>query len=201
MTKFQNKYRIESTRLPEWDYSNPGLYFVTICTKNMIEWFGRVSDGKMKLNSLGEVVAKEWRYTPKIRNYVELFEWVIMPNHFHGIIGVNETVEPTGSVVSNKKESTGSVGTNSNETIQRIVSTTLKPDSLGSIIGQFKSVCTKRIRKTINPRFGWQPLFWDHIIRNEKSFDRIQKYILLNPQNWTRDKNNRNMDMDFAKKL
>jgi len=106
MTKFQNKYRIESTRLPEWDYSNPGLYFVTICTKNMIEWFGRVSDGKMKLNSLGEVVAKEWRYTPKIRNYVELFEWVIMPNHFHGIIGINETVEPTGSVVSNKKEST-----------------------------------------------------------------------------------------------
>ena len=74
------------------------------------------------------------------------------------------------------------------ETIRRIVSTTLKPNSLGSIIGQFKSVTTKRIRKMGYSDFGWQSRFHDHIIRNEVSFHRIKEYILNNPQRWEFDK-------------
>ncbi|MDP6756049.1 MAG: transposase [Candidatus Marinimicrobia bacterium] len=209
MSKFNNKYRVESTRLPHWDYSNPGLYFITICTQSMVEWFGDVVEGKMQLNPIGKIVAEEWVNTPKIRGYIELYDWIVMPNHFHGIIGINPNVETTEPAVSNDNktirrivskhgEKTKSV---TNKTTEPVVSTTLKPDSLGSIIGQFKSVCTKRIRKYHNPKFSWQSRFWDHVIRNEHSFERIIEYIRLNPQNWERDKNNRNSDSEFVKKL
>ncbi len=81
--------RIESTRLPHWDYSNPGMYFVTICTKNFQCWLGDVVDGEMVLNAMGEIAADEWLKTSEIRKNVEFDEWIVMPNHVHGIIGIN----------------------------------------------------------------------------------------------------------------
>jgi len=126
MDHYQGKYRISSARLPGWDYASAGYYFVTIVTQGHIPYFGEIVDGKMHLSPIGAIVADEWTKTPQIRPNVQMDEWVIMPNHIHGIINIIEV-----------------------ETPRRGVSTTAwKPNTLGSILNQFKSVCTKRIRLT-----------------------------------------------------
>jgi REP element-mobilizing transposase RayT len=86
MALFKNKYRIESTRLTGWNYGLPGLYFITICTKPRLDWFRNVINGKMELNSIGIFVRNEWIYTSKMRKNIILDEFVIMPDHIHGII-------------------------------------------------------------------------------------------------------------------
>ena len=182
---FKNKYRIESARLNGWDYSQPWWYYVTICTKGMKEWFGEVKNGEMVLNNPGKIVEEEWLKTEKIRAKVKLDYYVVMPNHFHGIVIIegpehlNKThklidVETHRRCVSNK---------NKKETDHRSVST--KTNNLSSIILQFKSVCTKRIRKSGHKSFQWQSRFYDHIIRNEKGLYRIRKYIDENPFKWS----------------
>jgi len=172
MTVFKGKYRIESTRLSGWDYTSAGWYFVTICTRNSVCSFGDIIDGNMYLSPIGEIVAEEWQKTPHIRPNVMLDEWVTMPNHLHGII----VIAPV-------------------ETARWAVSTTrtpprLKAGSLGAIIGQIKSVCTKRIWAAGYTGFAWQTRFYDHIIRNETSLNRIRRYIVNNPAKWEEDKYN-----------
>ena len=169
MTLYKGKYRVESARLKGWDYSAPGYYFVTICTKDRKCFLGRVVDGKMLLSKTGMIVAEEWQKTEKIRKNVDLDVWGIMPNHIHGILILLE--KPVNV-----------------ETTHQVVSTTLKPNSLGSIVGQFKSVSTKRIRKMGCIDFGWQSRFHDHIIRDDKALNNIRKYILENPLKWQSDK-------------
>ena len=173
--KYQNKYRIDSTRLKEWDYSTLWWYYVTICTTNFKNWFGEIKKGKMILNDLGRIVEEEWLNTKEIRSNVDLDYYVIMPNHFHGNLIILD-VETSRRDVSKEME-----------TGHRPVSTQLKPNSLGSTIGQFKSVCTKRIHKLGFTDFQWQSRFYDHIIRNEADLRRIRNYIQNNPLKWELD--------------
>ncbi|HEV8717686.1 MAG TPA: transposase [Candidatus Binatia bacterium] len=176
MSLFRQKYRVESTRLQTWDYRAAGWYFVTICTYGGICFFGDVVDGEVRLSEIGKIVAEEWQRAEQVRSYVVLDQWVIMPNHMHGIVVIGNGAVP--SVV---------------ETPRRGVSTALsrwKPNSLGSIIGQFKSVCTKRIWATGFRDFAWQSRFHDHVIRNEKSLNDIREYIINNPMKWELDKDN-----------
>ena len=177
MTKFMDQYRTESTRLPGWDYASAGWYFVTFCTRGHTYFLGEVAQGDMRLSPIGEIVAEEWQKTPQIRPNVMLDEWIIMPNHVHGIVAI------TG---------TAAVETAAVETARRAVSTTaqLKPGSLGAIIGQVKSICTKRIWAAGCTDFAWQTRFYDHIIRDEASLHRIRAYIANNPAQWEQDKNN-----------
>ena len=172
---YKSKYRIESTRLKEWDYSTPWWYYVTICTKNFKHWFGEVKNGKMILNDLGKIVEEEWLKTKEIRSNVDLDYYVIMPNHFHGNLIILD-VETSRRDVSMERE-----------TGHRPVSTQLQPNSLGSIIGQFKSICTKRIHNLGYTQFQWQPRFYDHIIRNDSDLRRIRNYIQNNPFKWELD--------------
>jgi REP element-mobilizing transposase RayT len=175
MDRFQGKYRIPSARLPGWDYASAGYYFVTIVTHGRIPYFGEILAGKMHLSPIGAIVAEEWSKTPQIRPNIQLDEWVIMPNHLHGIIIITTVETPRRGV----------------STERRGVSTKAwKPNTLGSILNQFKSVCTKRIRLACNPDFGWQPRFHDHIIRDEKSLERIRAYIRYNPLQWSQDGEN-----------
>ncbi|MCA1994636.1 MAG: hypothetical protein LDL41_21715, partial [Coleofasciculus sp. S288] len=96
MTLYKNKYRIESARCQNWDYTSNGYYFVTICTQNREYFFGDVMADKMQLSPIGKIVAEEWQKTAQIRSYIELDEWVIMPNHLHGIIIIkNQPPEET----------------------------------------------------------------------------------------------------------
>ena len=192
MTLFKKKYRIESTRLKGWDYSSAGMYFVTICTRNRECLFGDVVNGEMHLSRIGEIVAEEWQNTPQVRPYVELDEWIVMPNHIHGIIVITDAVETFRRNVSITQTFRRNVSIT--QTFHRNVSTTnpsrLKPRSIGSIIGQIKSICTKRISGEDFKGFNWQERFWDEIIWNERTLNAIRTYIINNPANWDKDKDN-----------
>jgi len=171
MTLFNNKYRVETTRLKNWDYGSAAPYFITICTINGEHFFGELQNDKMSLNAIGLTVKNEWERTPQIRPDMNLTlnEFVIMPNHFHAIIciGENRFNKNTKDVEGNK----------------------FSPQSknLGAIIGGFKSSVSKKVRAII-PHFGWQERYHDNVIRDDESYLRIQQYILNNPKNWKDDK-------------
>ena len=179
MDKFKNKYRISSARLQNWDYGSPGLYFITICTKDRKHYFGEIKNDEMILNQLGLIVNSEWEKTPIIRPdmNLELEEFITMPNHFHGIIMIGE----------NEFNKRG----DGRDAMHRVSTTANKfgPQSknLGSIMRGFKSAVTT-LAKKLNIEFGWQERFHDHIIRNHDELVRISDYIKTNPQNWKDDK-------------
>jgi REP element-mobilizing transposase RayT len=163
----KGKYRIESARLPGWDYRSAGYYFITICTRAQVCWLGKIIDGTAYVSPLGLIVAEEWWRTPYIRPYVQLDVYQVMPNHFHGILVITESQATSEDHAAESR---------------------IQADSVGSIIGQFKSVCTKRIRDLGEATFGWQSRFHDHIIRSEEELDRIRAYILGNPGKWYEDR-------------
>jgi REP element-mobilizing transposase RayT len=178
MDKFQNEYRIPSSRLQNWDYGLPGLYFITVCTKNREHYFGKITNGEMKLNELGSFAHSEWIKSPVMRPdmNLELGEFVVMPNHFHGImiIGENEFNRD---------------GRDAMHRVSTSPANKFGPQSknLGSIMRGFKSSVTT-YSKILNVEFGWQERFHDHIIRSHDEFMRISNYILNNPRNWKDDK-------------
>lgn len=166
-----NGHRIESTRLPGWDYTTNAYYFVTICTRERLPFLGDIINGRVALSNAGKIVDEEWRRTTDVRPDVAIDEYVVMPNHVHGIIVLNRAESNT--IVTPEKTSHRGVSTSR-----------LAAGSLGAIIGQFKSVCTKRIRVAGIADFGWQLRFYDHIIRDDKSLDNIRQYIVNNPLKW-----------------
>ena len=201
MTLFKNKYRIESTRLKGWDYSATGVYFVTLCTRDRKCFFGEVVNGETNLSPIGDIVAEEWQKTAAIRPNVELDVWIVMPNHLHGIIIINQpSVETFRRNVSTRNVSTRNVSTRNASTRNastRNVSTRdvpmaprLKSGSLGAIIGQFKSACAKRVWAAGFRDFAWQARFYDRIIRDETALHRARAYTADNPAKWDRDRDN-----------
>ncbi|MEA3485852.1 MAG: transposase [Candidatus Aerophobetes bacterium] len=196
--KYKNKYRISSARLQSWDYGSNAMYFVTICTQNRQHYFGEIINDEMQLSELGKHVEKEWLKTPDIRPdmNLELDTFVVMPNHFHGIIGIgkNEYNMQRGSERRDAmhRVSTTTTNANTNATTpdnQTEYTNQFGPQSknLASIIRGFKSSVTTYARKN-NLEFEWQPRFHDHIIRDDKSYKNIVNYIITNPQNWETDK-------------
>ena len=177
-TFFANKYRIKSTRLKNWDYSTPWWYFVTICTKDSSCYFGRINNGKIALTKTGKIVAEEWQKTEQIRQNVDLDEWVVMPNHLHGIIIITAS-DPVETHCNASLQNDGyknKFGPQSN--------------NLASIIRGFKGIVTKRIRLTTYKNFSWQTRFYDRIIRNDKALYKIRNYIHYNPEMWDKDEEN-----------
>lgn len=184
MAKFNHKYRIESARLKSWDYAQKGVYYVTICTANREHFFGKIENEYMTLSEIGKIAEEEWKKTPEIRPDInlELGEFVVMPNHFHGIvfIGNNEFNDGYG------RDAMHRVSTD------EIYKNEFGPQSknLSSIIRGFKSAVTVQGRK-LNPDFGWQSRFHDHIIRNPQSYEVISQYIIDNPKKWVDDEFNK----------
>jgi putative transposase len=168
MKKFQNKYRIESARLSSWDYSRPGSYFITICTKKRNHFFGEIINEIMHLNEIGLIADSGWRMIPGHYENMMLDEFVVMPNHIHGIIIINDisVVVEAGHAPSLPQP---------------------PKNTVSNMVGSFKSAVTK-LARPINPDFGWQSRFHDHIIRNQAEFIRISNYIINNPANWDSDK-------------
>ncbi len=177
MTLYKNKYRIESTRLKGWDYSNDGYYFITICTKNRNYFFGEIIDGKMKLNAVGKLAEKFWLQIPLQFEYAKLDVFVVMPNHIHVILVIDKTNVCRDTI---NRVSTGGITKNHNPMLH---------DNVSRIIRWYKGRTTFESRK-INTEFGWQSRFYDHIVRNEKSIMAIREYIINNPKMWQRDRNN-----------
>lgn len=200
--KFNNRYRIPSARLQSWNYANSGLYFVTICTKSHEHYFGEIIDGEMQLSEIGKIVESEWIKTFEMRPdmNLEMDEYVVMPNHFHAIIIIGENRYNTHC--GNAMPCTDTMPNNgamSCRDAMHCVSTTpaqtktnkFGPQSknLSSVIRGFKIGVTTNARK-IDPNFEWQPRFYDHIIRNSKSLEKIQHYIFNNPLKWKDDEYN-----------
>jgi REP element-mobilizing transposase RayT len=204
-----------SIRLKGYDYSQPGLYFITLCTQNRLHLFGEIKNGEMILNEAGKIAKEEWEKTAKIRKNISLGAFIIMPNHFHAIISIDYQIK------NNKSGNQDSEFKSPSNTI-------------GAIIRGYKAATTKRIKELFYkekkdsekkdlsekatgeknsgdsatgdiatgvlqyapslyapiPRKGsiWQRNYYEHIIRNEKAYNNITQYIINNPKNWGKDK-------------
>ncbi len=192
--KFKDKYRIKSARLQNWDYSASGMYFITICTANRKYFFGEIENGKMQLNEIGQCVKQQWLKTFEMRPdmNLQMGEYMVMPNHFHAIIiiGDNQYNMKRGANAQrggddHRRDATHCVSTTTNASTNKFGS---QHKNLASIVRGFKSSVTTMARKNGNTNFGWQPRFYDHIIRNNKSFETISNYIINNPLKWEEDK-------------
>ena len=187
------KHRRRSIRLRGYDYTQPGGYFVTIVTQNRERLFGEVVNGKMVLNTFGQIIDYQWQRLPQHFGHIRLDAYQIMPDHFHGIIIITKKA---GSEQGNDARDTGDgdgSGTTRNRQAQRRIQphpdTRLNgtaPGSLGAIMQNFQSVTTRkinRIRKTPGQKL-WLRNYWEHIIRDENDLNRIRKYIINNPLHW-----------------
>ena len=162
-----------SLRFRDFDYSEPRAYFVTLVTYDCASLFGEVVNDGVLLSQLGKVVAETWLWLPKQYPHVDLDEFVVMPNHLHGIVWLAGPLSGTGD--------------------SRIAPTNAggrKP--LGRLIGAFKTVSGKRVNTALGTpgRPLWQRDFYDHVIRNERDLDRIREYIRNNPLQWEMDEEN-----------
>jgi Transposase IS200 like. len=178
MVSKHNSYlhRRHSIRLRGYDYSQPGAYFVTICTQNHESLLGEIVDEKMRLNTFGRIVEHEWLRTPILRPNVVLDVFVVMPNHFHAIVMITDN----GRGVSQYAPT-------ANQPPLRSPSQTI-----GAIVRGFKSVTTKRINQTrqMSDAQVWQRNYYEHIIRGEEEANRIRQYVVHNPNCWAEDKDN-----------
>jgi hypothetical protein len=190
MDKFQEKYRIPSARLQNWDYGWAAAYFVTICTANRECDFGEVKNGEIRLTNIGVLPDVFWY---EIRNHtknIEMDVFVIMPNQVHGILILqgNENkinVETRHALSLQTKQSDAS-----NQSEQAIGQQRFQnqgKNTLSSIIGSYKSAVSKHTHR-LGYNYTWQSSFHDHIIRDKESHYNIQQYIINNPLNWENDK-------------
>jgi len=190
MTFDPEKHHRRSIRLRNYDYSQPGAYFVTICTYQKQSWFGEIKNGQMYLNQLGKIVADEWLKTCKIRPNFQLDEWVIMPNHFHGIVIINDYSGDDQSLGAGNRPLDLGAGNLPLDLGARDAPLQQKPNSLSSCIAGFKSAVTKRInllrQNTDTPI--WQRNYYESILRDEKYLAVVREYIINNPKNWPNDR-------------
>jgi putative transposase len=179
------QYHRKSTRKPGWDYTRPGRYFITIWVKGGLSYFGKIVNNKVILSKYGKIVEQKWLEIEKKRENIKLDEFIVMPNHLHGIIIITHRIKSV-----NTSQTDNSYNTRSGRLFR------LKANSIGSITGQFKSNCKKKIEKLLQyesmdtPYFSWHRNYHDHIIRSENELKNIRKYILNNSKNWDDDKFN-----------
>ncbi len=204
--KYQNKYRIKSARLKNWDYGSNAAYFVTICTHNREDYFGEINNGTMKLSNIGQLANTYWNKIPAHFPFVELGAFVIMPNHVHGIIVIDKLIDDDGTLRGDNGDdndnhdgngvheetlhATSLLSQNDRNKNIAMASISPKKGTLSTIIRSYKSVVTKNAR-SIDHDFSWQSRFHDHIIRNDRSYRTITDYIINNPLVWNKDKFNR----------
>lgn len=163
-----------SVRFRGFDYARTGEYFLTLVAHHRQCLFGDIVDGRMERTFLGEIVSSEWLKTPRIRPEIELDEWVIMPNHLHGIIRI-------------------SVGADSVRPI-KITGLFRQPRTLGAFVAGFKAAVTRAIRQRLHSHDKpiWQRNYYEHIVRNWKDLNRVRDYIRSNVKNWADDDENPN---------
>ena len=182
-----NIHHRRSVRLKEFDYSRPGEYFVTICTYNRECILGEIVNGELRLNELGRRTEKCWMEIPDHFPYVELDEFVVMPNHIHGLICILEN--DVGKDLINQ------ILTRKNQFVKPVINFPLMKNPkliLGKIIRYYKARTCKLVHDAGRPEFRWQSSYYEHIIQNNKDLNNIREYILNNPLKWWFDEENPN---------
>lgn len=220
MDKYKNKYRIQSHRRPDWNYSGEGIYFITLVTQNRECNLGQIlnRDGKpsIKLSDFGIIVQNEWANSFQIRQELFCDEYIIMPNHLHAIVVLTQTDDRgrlddggglDGGVGDSHVETHGRASlpsqtrSDNNPNHPPNPNFIRKPRSISSFMAGFKSAVNSKIDDFIDahqlnvPKFHrnnhfFQPNYYDHIIRNEGEYQRIKTYIINNPSRWHQDKFN-----------
>jgi len=170
-----NRHHRRSIRLPGYDYTSPGAYFITICTQDRQCLFGEIADGKVVLNAAGEMVEAVWNGLPDRFPEISTDEFIVMPNHFHGIIW------NVGAPL------VGALDPPNPEPIQT------RASRLGAAIGAFKSQTTNAYIHGVNTHGWsafrgrlWQRNYYERIIRNEEELQRLRGYMAGNPGRWLR---------------
>lgn len=223
MTLYKNKYRIEPARLKYFDYGSNVAYFITICTKNRINYFGNIVEtdyypspkhnnktdnnlppqhnnkthncASLHATQIGQIAINYWQQIPQHFPFVILDEFVIMPNHIHGIIIINKPpVETDNNPSPQHNYKTDNNPSNIQKT-DNYPSLQWQPNKFGSqsqnlasIVRGFKS-SVKRFANKNNIQFEWQERYWDRVIRDDDELANIRTYIFNNPQNWINDEN------------
>ncbi len=177
-------HKRKSIRLKDYDYSKEGMYFITICTYNKEGLFGKIIDGKMILNNVGEIVKRELLKTNEIRKNVKINNWVIMPNHIHFLIEILGGFPSGKPLQNNSLKNVGVLPLANPEKNQN----KLKANTIGSIVNQIKSKVTKEVRKETEIYSVWQRNYYENIIKNEEIYIKVSEYIENNPLKWEEDK-------------
>ena len=198
-----------SIRFKGYDYTQAGLYFITICCQNRACLFGEIENGKMMLNDAGAIANDCWLNIPNHFPNAILHEYVIMPNHVHGIIelvGANNhspvselhSPETVGANQYSPKTALHSPETNQHspknvpvigDNRAKNVSPLRSPSkTVGSVVRGFKIGVTKWMRQNTDTFYIWQRNYWEHIIRDDISYENISQYIINNPTKWNNDK-------------
>ena len=180
----------QSIRLRDYDYSHAGAYVVTVCAWQRECLFGEVVDGEMRLSAFGEIVQEDWQLTAVLRDNTRLDEFVIMPNHFHAIIFIDDrrgtACRPLGfNVVTDKDQGTAHRAPTAELFGRPVVG------SLPTIIRSFKSAATKHINRLRNNPGApvWQRNYYERVIRDDQELHAIRQYIINNPIKWADDEN------------
>jgi REP element-mobilizing transposase RayT len=171
MTLNSDIHQRRSIRLKDYDYSQAGAYFVTICTHRKECSLGDIRDGNIELTAVGKIASKYWTEIPEHFIGAELDEFVVMPNHIHGIV----MIKP--------------VGVQNFEPLQHKYQHTISK-SIGSIIRAYKSMVSHWCKSNGHDHFRWQRNYYEHVIRNEDDLNEIRKYIMNNPLKWDLDSEN-----------
>lgn len=166
-----NKHNRKSVRWNNYDYSREGSYFITINTKDKFPYFGEIRNGILCISNLGQIAYNEWLNTLSLRRNIDLGCFVIMPNHIHAIVFINQQILDNNKDENSVAEYKNKFGPQRN--------------NLSSIIRGFKASCTKQIQLCGASEFAWQPRFHDRVIRNYEELIRIEEYIENNIANWT----------------
>lgn len=209
--KYQNRYRIPSTRLQNWDYRWDAIYFVTICTKNRHHFFGEIVNGKMQLSPVGTIADNLWHELTNHFDNIELGAFVVMPNHIHGIIVINNVINGIDEIdgvdgcngINGGNDSPSSLcdsPSSSCDFPSPCTQQMIQPPktigqqrfqhqgskTLSSIVGSYKSAVSRHAHQ-LGYDFSWQSRFYDIIVRNRSAMIKIQSYIWNNPINWKED--------------
>ncbi len=189
-----DKHHRRSIRLQGYDYSQPGIYFITLCTQNHECLFGEILNGEMRLNEFGKMTQQCWLEIPHHFPHVKLDEFVIMPDHIHGIIILNDIVgaknfspQPSNNF---SPQPSNNFSPQPMPTPQQNITPFRSPSkTIGSIIRGFKIGVTKGFRQNMDIYVVWQRNYYEHIIRNKVELNRMRQYIIDNPKKWKTDEN------------
>jgi REP element-mobilizing transposase RayT len=209
MKKIQNKFCIESNRCQHWDYGSNAAYFVTICTKNRKYFFGNMDGSRMIASETGKIARECWEMIAERFSGIKLDEFILMPNHIHGIIIIDKPKNDRDNAVGcgnpvDRRDAINRVSTGTGTGTGTESEPVVKPggitgdrnpmlhENLSRIIRWYKGRVTFESRK-INDHFAWQRNYHDHIARDEPELNRIRRYIRQNPKNWQSDRQNANL--------